>query len=106
MTLDEIGQVAPGNSEAVEAGDGPLFERFVQFRHLMVSGLAIHGEEAMRLHPPGAGERVLDLGCGFGDTTVRLAELVGPEGSAMGVDASPRFIEAAATEGAGVDNAT
>jgi SAM-dependent methyltransferase len=46
---------------------------------------------------------VLDIGCGFGDTTQRLAELVGPTGSAAGVDAAPRFIETARSEAAEAD---
>jgi SAM-dependent methyltransferase len=41
---------------------------------------------------------VLDVGCGFGDTTRRLAELVGPEGVAVGADIAPRFVELAASE--------
>ena len=46
------------------------------------------------------GERALDVGCGFGDTAQQLAELVGPDGSVLGVDASPRFIETARQEAA------
>jgi SAM-dependent methyltransferase len=92
------------NSEAIEAWDGPLFERFVQYRHIVVTGLAAHGDEALSLYPPAPGSRVLDIGCGFGDTTQQLAALVGPEGSALGVDASPRFIEAAIEEAAGIGN--
>jgi SAM-dependent methyltransferase len=95
------------NEEAIEAWDGPLFDRFVQFRHIIVAGLAAHGEEALRVVPPRTGERVVDLGCGFGDTTQRIAELVGPEGEAVGVDAAPRFIDAARSEAAaaGASNA-
>lgn len=95
------------NAEAIEAWDGPLFERFVQFRHVIVDGLARYGDEALRLHPPAPAARVLDVGCGFGDMTQQLALLVGPDGSALGVDASPRFVEAATQEAqeAGVDNA-
>jgi hypothetical protein len=55
----------------------------------------------MRLHRPEHGDRILDVGCGFGDTTRRLAELAGPEGFAVGVDASPRFIDAASREAQG-----
>jgi ubiquinone/menaquinone biosynthesis C-methylase UbiE len=33
--------------------------------------------------------RVLDLGCGAGDVTFVAAELVGPDGSVVGVDRSP-----------------
>jgi SAM-dependent methyltransferase len=35
-----------------------------------------------------AGERVIDVGCGAGATTVELGKLVGPSGSVIGVDVS------------------
>lgn len=41
------------------------------------------------------GMRVLDVGCGAGDVTLCLAELVGPRGSVLGVDVSPTILEAA-----------
>ncbi len=99
-------QVAPANEEAIRAWDGPLFDVFVRFRHLLTAGLGAHGEEALRHVPPRQGERVLDIGCGFGDTTERRAGLLGPSGEALGVDASPRFIEAARQDAqrAGVAN--
>ena len=88
------------NAETTEAWDGPLYDRFVRFREIVTSGLGAHGEEALRRFPPSAGERVLDIGCGFGDTTQRLAGLVGDEGEVVGVDVAPRFIETARTEAA------
>ena len=93
------------NAESQRAWDGVLFDRFLQYKHLIVAGLARHGAVAIRRHPPGEGDRVVDIGCGFGDTTIPLAELVGPAGSALGVDISPRFIEAARREAAAVANA-
>lgn len=94
------------NAETIEAWDGPLFDRFVIYRHVIVAGLKQFGDEAMELHPPLPGGHVLDIGCGFGDTTRQLAERVGPDGFAVGVDAAPRFVEAARAEAAaaGVDN--
>lgn len=94
------------NAEAITAWDGPLFDRFVRFRHIVTSGLGAHGEKALVLFPPQSGERVLDIGCGFGDTTQRIAGLVGPGGEAVGVDAAANFIEAARGEAreAGVEN--
>lgn len=88
------------NAEAIQAWDGPLYDRFVRFREIVTTGLGAHGEEALRLVPPRPGQRVLDVGCGFGDTTQRIAGLVGPEGEAVGVDAAPRFIETAQAEAA------
>jgi len=94
------------NAEAITAWDGPLFDRFVRFRHIVTSGLGAHGERALELFPPQPGERVLDIGCGFGDTTQRIAGIVGPDGEAVGVDAAENFIEAARREAheAGVEN--
>jgi ubiquinone/menaquinone biosynthesis C-methylase UbiE len=94
------GQAAAGNEEAIEAWNGVLFDRFVRYRDIVTTGLGAHGEWGLRAHPPRSGFRALDLGCGFGDTTRRLAELVGPEGEVVGVDAAARFIDVARREAA------
>jgi SAM-dependent methyltransferase len=98
--------VAPENEEATEAWSGILFDRFLTYRDLVVVGLKAHGDAAMALEPPAPGDRVLDIGCGFGDTTQQLAALVGADGSATGVDVSEPFIRASIAEAreAGVDN--
>ena len=98
--------VAPDNEEATEAWSGVLFDRFVQYRDLVVAGLKAHGDAAMRLLPPEPGDRVLDIGCGFGDTTQQLAALVGADGHVIGVDVAKPFIEASIAEAkeAGVGN--
>jgi SAM-dependent methyltransferase len=93
-----MGTPAAENREASEAWSGPLFERFVRYRNLVIDGLGAHGEAAIEAHPPRPGDRVLDLGCGFGDTTQRLAALVGDGGGALGIDVSEPFIEAARSE--------
>jgi len=97
---------AASNREAAEAWSGPLFDRFVRYRDLVIDGLGAHGKTAMATHPPQPGDRVLDIGCGFGDTTQELAGVVGAEGSALGVDVSEPFIEAARreAEGTGAEN--
>jgi ubiquinone/menaquinone biosynthesis C-methylase UbiE len=99
---------ASANAEAIAAWDGPLFERFVRFRRVLTTGLGIHGEVALARFPPPTGSRVLDIGCGFGDTTLRIAGLVGAGGQAVGVDAAPRFIEASREDAqrAGISNAS
>ena len=47
---------------------------------------------ALELAP---GQRVLDLGCGSGEPTLTIAQLVGPRGLAVGVDAAASMIEIA-----------
>jgi ubiquinone/menaquinone biosynthesis C-methylase UbiE len=48
---------------------------------------------AQAIYQPG--ERVLDLGCGGGATTLAIAEAVGPEGAALGLDVAPMLVERA-----------
>jgi len=93
-------RVVTSNEEAIEAWDGVLFDRFVEFRDVLTTGLGVQGTAAMDLIQPRPGDRVLDIGCGFGDASQQLAERVGPEGSVHGVDASARFVETARREAA------
>jgi SAM-dependent methyltransferase len=101
-----VGAVAAANEESVRAWDTVLYERWKQNRQVFVGALDEVTEEFFERFPPAAGGRCIDVGCGFGETTQRLAGLVGSEGFALGTDSSPRFIEDARREAAvaGVDN--
>jgi SAM-dependent methyltransferase len=100
--------VAHENLEATEAWNGPLFDVWRDFQAIVVANARVHGDAALADHHPEPGERVLDVGCGLGDSTLQLAALVGPEGRAHGVDVAERMIEGARedAERAGVDNAS
>lgn len=50
------------------------------------------------------GERVLDLGCGGGATTLAIAEAVGEEGVALGLDVAPMLVERARQRAATAGN--
>ncbi len=90
--------VAPSNRESAEAWGGVLFDRWLAFRPVVANEIAPFSEAALALHAPPAGGRALDIGCGLGDTTKRLAEVVGEEGEVLGVDVGERFIEFARNE--------
>ena len=95
------------NDIVVEAWNTVLFDKFVRFKHLLIEGLSGHSRELLSrplFHP---GDRVLDIGCGFGDCTQIIARLVGPDGKAVGVDCADNFVRASETDtaDAGVRNA-
>jgi SAM-dependent methyltransferase len=90
----------------VRAWDTVLYERWKSNRRVFVGALDEVTEEVFERFPPPADGCCIDIGCGFGDTTQRLAELVGAGGFALGTDSSPHFIGDARREAAeaGVDN--
>jgi ubiquinone/menaquinone biosynthesis C-methylase UbiE len=97
-----------GNEEAIEAWNTVLFDKFLRFRRVLVAGLGAHGTRALERHPAAPGERVLDIGCGFGDTALDLGRRVGPTGRVVGLDAAARFIDVARADAraAGLDHVT
>jgi len=98
--------VAPGNEEAVRAWDTVLYERWKKNRQVFVGALDEVTRDLFDRFPPPRDGSCIDIGCGFGETTQQLANLVGPKGLALGTDSSPRFIEDARREAseAGVEN--
>jgi ubiquinone/menaquinone biosynthesis C-methylase UbiE len=96
------------NSTVVNAWNTILFEKFCRFKHLLVDNLAQFSDAALALRRYPIGARVLDVGCGFGDSTLRIARDVGRGGAAAGVDCAQNFVDAATEQAqrAGLENAT
>lgn len=82
-------------SVIVEAWNTVLFDKFVRFREILTEGLRGHSDACFERFAMPQGARVLDLGCGFGDTTLELARKVGERGHATGVDCAENFIREA-----------
>ena len=109
MTTDHaaIREAAPpDDTEFVKFWNEVLAPKFIRFRHILVDGLTRHSEAVFPRLPVRQGDRVLDVGCGFGDTALKLARMVGPKGTVVGVDCCDAFLAAAEAdrEQAGIGN--
>ena len=81
------------NADFIATWNDILVPKFKRFRSVFVEGASPHSAIPLAKHPPRSGERVLDVGCGFGETTLDLARLVGPKGSVVGFDCCDAFLE-------------
>ncbi len=87
--VEESGQ----STEYVDFWNEILVPKFVAYKHILVDGLTHHSEAIFPSLPVKEGDRVLDVGCGFGDTAIKLAERVGPRGSVVGLDCCTAFLD-------------
>jgi SAM-dependent methyltransferase len=92
------------NSEQVAYWNGPAGERWT--REQVAIDRAFHALttrllEVASLRP---GERVLDVGCGCGVTTLAAADAVGPAGAVLGVDISAPMLARARERARGRPN--
>jgi ubiquinone/menaquinone biosynthesis C-methylase UbiE len=92
--------VASPNAEHIAVWNEILVPKFKRFRRVLVEGLGAHSRLALKRAHPKTGARVLDVGCGFGETSTELARAVGPTGSVLGIDVCGGFLDIARAEAA------
>jgi SAM-dependent methyltransferase len=111
MSVQETVQSQPPRNERnqyVTFWNEILVPKFVRWKHIIVDGLTLHSEAifpTLRVRP---GDKVVDVGCGFGDTAIKLAKIVGPTGSVLAIDCCDGFLEFGRqdAEAAGISNIT
>jgi len=83
------------NAGQIEYWSGSVGQRWTRYQEAMDRVVRPHGDAAIATAYLLPGERILDVGCGCGDTSLALSRLVGAEGHVLGVDISPPMLERA-----------
>lgn len=88
------------NEEQIRLWNEQSGPRWVAMHARLDAQLRPFGDAAVARLGLTEGARVLDVGCGCGDTSVRLAQTVGSAGRVLGVDVSRPMLERARERGA------
>jgi SAM-dependent methyltransferase len=88
------------NSEQIAEWNGALGQRWVTMQREIDRIVAPFGDAALKAAAPQPGERVIDVGCGCGDTSIEIARIVGETGAVLGIDVSQPMLEVARSSGA------
>jgi ubiquinone/menaquinone biosynthesis C-methylase UbiE len=81
-------------SQYVDFWNAILVPKFNQWRHVLVGGLSQHSAKVFPALALASGNNVLDVGCGWGETTIEIAQRVGPTGKVVGLDCCGAFLDA------------
>jgi SAM-dependent methyltransferase len=84
--------VHPANADQVAYWNGPGGRRWVDREALQEALFAPVTRALFERAQFAPGERAIDIGCGCGATTLKIAALVGPSGRALGLDVSELMI--------------
>ena len=83
------------NANLFDYWNGNHGDKWVAHRDTFDGMIASHGRAAMVAADINPGKRVIDVGCGFGSTTLEIADMVGSAGQTLGIDFSGPMIAAA-----------
>jgi SAM-dependent methyltransferase len=89
---------ATENADFIGCWNDILTPKWIRFRHLLSGNGKLHSDVAMPRFGFRPGMRVLDFGCGFGETSLELGRLVGPSGEVLGLDCTRAFFDIANRE--------
>ncbi|MDD7973813.1 class I SAM-dependent methyltransferase [Roseinatronobacter alkalisoli] len=83
---------ADPQTEFVAFWNDTLAAKFERYRDILMNGLSHHSEVWLNEVQIAAGTRIVDVGCGWGDTALALAHKTGPTGHVLGIDCVDQFL--------------
>lgn len=94
------------NADQIKHWNETAGPTWVAQHEMLTQQLRPLGDRAMARAEIAAGDRVLDVGCGCGDTSIEIARRAGPSGFVLGVDISAPMLGRAREEArlAGAEN--
>ena len=98
--------MAGDNAQQVADWNGSVGERWAADQERTDRLIRAFGDAAIAAAKAQPGERVIDVGCGCGDTSLTIAKAVGPQGSVVGVDVSAPMLDVARRRAGGLANVT
>lgn len=81
------------DTDFVKFWNSVLEPKFTKYRHILQGGLSRHSAAVIPNLPLKKGMSVLDVGCGWGDMSLQIAEIVGPTGRVVGIDCVDAFLD-------------
>jgi SAM-dependent methyltransferase len=90
----------PSNAAQIEFWNGPTGQRWTRLQKPIEDNLRPFTEAVLKRLAPQPGERIADVGCGAGDTSMALAERVQATGFVLGVDISRPLLQRATARAA------
>jgi ubiquinone/menaquinone biosynthesis C-methylase UbiE len=91
------------NAEQIAEWNGAMGQRWVVMQQAIDRIVAPFGDAALKHAAPQPGERVIDVGCGCGETSLAIARIVGKTGAVLGIDVSTPMLEVAHSRAAQLD---
>jgi SAM-dependent methyltransferase len=96
----------PANADQIAYWNGKAGQRWTERQEIQDAVLAPVTARLFQAANLTEGEKVIDIGCGCGDTTLAAAEAIGERGQALGVDISERMLARARERAAALGGKT
>jgi SAM-dependent methyltransferase len=86
------------NVDFISCWNEILVPKWNRFRHLLSGNGGVHSSMAYQYFDIKPGDKVLDIGCGYGETCLEMGRMVGPTGEVLGLDCTQAFLDVANRE--------